>query len=132
MRLTKGFRALLAEAEQIIDTVSVAEVERLLGDTDTVIVDLREPEELAEHGRIPGSVHAVRGELEFLVDPESPFHMEVFASGKRLVLHCAAGWRSALAARTLLEMGVPRVAHMAGGFEAWTAAGAPVEPMPQP
>jgi rhodanese-related sulfurtransferase len=65
--------------------------------------------------------------LEFWVDPESPYHKEIFASGKRMVLHCAAGWRSALAAKTLQDMGLENVCHMAGGFDAWKEAGGTVE-----
>ncbi len=132
MPLKKGFRALLAEANQSIVSLGVPEVLALLEHPNVVIIDLREPDELALHGKIRGSIHAVRGELEFYADPESPFHMPVFASGKRLILHCAGGWRSALAARTLVEMGLTDVAHLRGGFEAWVAAGAPIESAASP
>src|SRR5687767_11833581 len=127
MTLKKGFRALLAEADKAVVSLSVAELLALVEDPNVAIIDLREPDELARHGRIRGSIHAVRGELEFYADPECPFHMPIFASGKRLVLHCAGGWRSALGARTLMEMGFSDVAHLKGGFEAWIAAGAPIE-----
>ena len=65
--------------------------------------------------------------LEFWVDPESPYHKPLFAQDKQFVLFCAAGWRSALATRTLQEMGLDKVAHIEGGFTAWKQAGAPVE-----
>jgi rhodanese-related sulfurtransferase len=68
--------------------------------------------------------------LEFWVDPESPYHRAAFAPGRPLLLFCAAGWRSALAARTLMEMGVEPVSHLEGGFGAWKAAGAPVAAKP--
>jgi rhodanese-related sulfurtransferase len=64
--------------------------------------------------------------LEFWAAPESPYHKPVFAQGKRLVLFCAAGWRSALATKTLQDMGLPDVAHIGGGFSGWKTAGAPV------
>ena len=79
---------------------------------------------------MPGAVHAPRGMLEFWVDPESPYHRAAFAPGRPLLLFCAAGWRSALATRTLMEMGLENVAHIEGGFSAWKAAGAPLAAKP--
>ena len=64
--------------------------------------------------------------LEFWVDPESPYHKPLFAENTRFVLFCAAGWRSALATKTLQDMGVDKVAHIDGGFTAWKDKGAPV------
>jgi rhodanese-related sulfurtransferase/predicted enzyme related to lactoylglutathione lyase len=125
--LKKGFRALLAEAEAAIRSLATAELVPWLADPNTAFIDLREPDELAEHGRIPGSISTPRGELEFYADPECPLHRPIFASGKRLVLYCAGGWRSALAARTLQDMGIANVVHLRDGFDAWKAAGAPVE-----
>ncbi len=125
--LARGFRALLDEANAQVGRISPAELRSRLGEPDLAIIDLREADELERHGRIPGSIHAPRGELEFHADPECPFHLPVFASGKFLVLHCAGGWRSALAAKTLQEMGLRRVAHLEGGFTAWKEIGAPVE-----
>ena len=81
--------------------------------------------------RIPGAVHAPRGMLEFWVDPESPYHRPVFAKPHtRYVLFCALGWRSALATKTLQEMGLENVAHIDGGFSAWKESGAPVAAKP--
>jgi rhodanese-related sulfurtransferase len=65
--------------------------------------------------------------LEFWVDPDSPYHKPVFASGKRFVFYCQSGWRSALAAQAVQRMGLPGVAHVGGGFTAWKAAGGAVE-----
>jgi rhodanese-related sulfurtransferase len=64
--------------------------------------------------------------LEFWACKESPYHRKEFDQGRHLVLFCAAGWRSALATRTLQEMGLDNVAHIGGGYSAWKAAGAPV------
>lgn len=122
-----GYRQLVAEAESRIVAIGVEEAIALVDDPDTVIVDVRDIRELQREGRIPGSLHAPRGMLEFWVDPESPYHREIFASGKRFVFHCSKGWRSALATRTLQDMGLARVAHIEGGFEAWVAADGPVE-----
>jgi rhodanese-related sulfurtransferase len=82
--------------------------------------------ELEREGIIPGAFHAPRGMLEFWVDPESPYHKPLFAQDKQYVLFCAMGWRSALATRTLQDMGLSKVAHIEGGFTAWKDKGAPV------
>ncbi len=126
MALKKGYKALLEEAEAEIETISAEEAMRLTGDSDVVIVDIRDVRELKRVGQIPNSMSAPRGMLEFWVDPESPYHKEIFASGKRFVLHCASGWRSALAAKRLQDMGMERVCHIGGGFTAWKEAGGEV------
>lgn len=127
MVLKKGCKALVAEALAQIETVPTAAAISAHGDQDIVFVDLRDPRELEREGVIPGAFHATRGMIEFWVDPESPYHKPIFASGKRFVLYCASGWRSALTAKTLTEMGLDRVAHIEGGFAGWKAAGGPVE-----
>ena len=125
--MKSGFRELLRAAESEITAIDVGAAIELMGDPDAVIVDIRDIRELQREGRIPGSVHAPRGMLEFWVDPDSPYHREIFASGKRFVFHCSKGWRSALATKTMQDMGLARVARIACGFEAWVAAGGPVE-----
>ena len=124
-QITKGYKALLEEANAAIETLEVGEAVALHGDPGVVFVDIRDIRELEREGRVPGAVHAPRGMLEFWVDPESPYFKPVFGSGKRLVLYCASAWRSALAAAQLTRMGVPRVCHLEGGFRAWQQAGRP-------
>jgi rhodanese-related sulfurtransferase len=97
-----------------------------------VFVDLRDIRELNREGRVPGAFHCPRGMLEFWIDPESKYHKGVFAEDKRFVFFCAAGQRSALAADTAQRMGLKPVAHIAGGFGAWKAAGGPVDAPPVP
>ena len=127
MPLKKGITALLAEAEGQIDNLSVEDAKALQGRDDVLFVDLRDVRELWREGTVPGSFHAPRGMLEFWVDPDSPYHKDIFASGKRLVFFCASGWRSALAAKAVQDMGLDNVAHIRGGFTAWKKAGYPVE-----
>ena len=127
----KTAQELVAQAMQIVTTHSVERARALHGRDDVVFVDVRDVRELEREGVIPGAVHASRGMLEFWFDPTSPYHREVFAQDKEFVLFCAAGWRSALSARTLMEMGVPRVSHIDGGFTAWKAADAPVAEKPK-
>lgn len=126
MTITKGIKALVAEAEAAIQTMSVEQVKAAADDPNVQLVDIRDIRELWRDGGIPGAFHAPRGMLEFWVDPESPYHKPVFASGKQFVLFCAMGWRSALATKTLQDMGIDKVAHIDGGFTAWKNKGAPV------
>ena len=127
MKLKFGIKELLDEANSRIETISVETVVSLLDDSDVQIVDIRDIRELEREGTIAGAFHAPRGMLEFWVDPESPYHKPIFASGKRFVLFCGSGWRSALSADVLTRMGLPRVCHMEGGFEAWKEVGNPVQ-----
>jgi rhodanese-related sulfurtransferase len=129
--ITKGYKALMAEAEAEIETLTVEKAAALHGRDDVVFVDLRDPRELEREGRMPSAVHCPRGMLEFWIDPESPYAKPVFQEDKRFVFFCAGGWRSALAAKAAQDMGLKPVAHIAGGFGAWKAADAPVE-MPAP
>jgi len=117
---------LVREAKQHVENLTVDEVAQEMAGGDVVIVDIREKDELAQHGRIPGSIHLPRGMLEFHADPTSSYHHEAMSPERRVILHCAAGGRSALAARALQEMGYARVAHLDGGFTAWRDAGQPV------
>ena len=125
--IKKGYKALLAEADGIVPALDVNEARALFGKEDVVFVDLRDPRELEREGKMPGAFHCPRGMLEFWIDPESPYHKPVFAQDKRFVFFCAASWRSALSAKTAIEMGLKPVAHLLGGFSAWKKAGAPTE-----
>jgi rhodanese-related sulfurtransferase len=125
--ITKGYKALLAEAESEIETLDVEAVKSLVGRDDVLLVDIRDPRELEREGRMPGAFHCTRGMLEFWIDPESPYAKPQFMEDRRFVFFCAGGWRSALAAKTAKDMGLKPVAHMRGGFGAWKQAGGPVE-----
>jgi rhodanese-related sulfurtransferase len=130
MTLRKGYQALLDEAARSVRTLSLEEARELHGRTDVQFVDLRDPRELEREGKIPGAFHAPRGMLEFWVDPESPYYKDVFAAGKTFVFYCQSGWRSALATRTVQDMGLPNVCHVGGGYRAWKDAGADTEAQP--
>jgi rhodanese-related sulfurtransferase len=130
MPLKKSAKTLVDEANALVETRSLDEARALHARGEVLFVDLRDVRELEREGVIPGAVHAPRGMLEFWVDPESPYHREVFAPGRPLLLFCAAGWRSALATQTLQDMGLEHVAHIEGGFEAWKESGAPTADKP--
>jgi rhodanese-related sulfurtransferase len=125
--MVKRAAEMVAEANAAISTLEVEEAKQLVGRDDVVFVDVREGGELATQGKIPGAVHAPRGLLEFYADPSAPYHKPELASGKRLVLYCGSGARSALAAKTLKDMGIDNVASMLGGFTAWQQKGGPIE-----
>ncbi|WGF86255.1 rhodanese-like domain-containing protein [Marinivivus vitaminiproducens] len=124
--MIKSAKELVAEANAGVTKMSAADA-IAQRDADTVFVDVREPAERAR-GTIPGSVGAPRGLLEFMADPSSPMHNAAIADDRKLVVFCASGGRSALAAKTLRDMGYGDVSHIEGGIGAWQAAGGPVEP----
>ena len=125
MKLKIGYKELIAYAMDQIETLSLEKAQALIGDGETVFVDIRDVRELEREGMIPNAMHAPRGMLEFWVDPDSPYYKPIFGEGKRLVLYCASAWRSALATETLQRMGVPNVSHLEGGFSAWKKAQLP-------
>ena len=118
---------MVAEAKKRVENLTVEQTARELDEGDALLVDIREPGERAANGYIPEAVEAPRGMLEFWADPTSPYHREEFDPQRRIILHCASGGRSALAAATLQELGYQRVAHLDGGIKAWKEAGRPVQ-----
>ncbi len=117
--LKRGFKQMLAEANAVIETISVQDLPYHLDDPDAILVDVRDRVERDGDGGIPGSVHVSRGMLEFHADPDSPVYKSELDPEKRIVLYCGTGGRSALAAKTLLDMGFQNVASLAGGMSAW-------------
>jgi rhodanese-related sulfurtransferase len=126
-KITVSVHALVEAAEREIESLAANDAIALHGRDDVVFVDLRDIRELQREGRVPGAFHCPRGMLEFWIDPESKYHKSVFAADKRFVFFCAAGQRSALATQSAQRMGLAPVAHIAGGFAAWRAAGGPIE-----
>lgn len=120
---------LVQSARARIEEVETTDLIAMVEDPNVVIVDIRDIRERQRTGAIPGSVHAPRGMIEFWVDPESPYHKELFAQDdKSYVFHCASGWRSALTVATLQDMGFD-AAHLKDGFSSWVKNGGPVEPV---
>lgn len=118
---------MVAEARTRIEEVETADLIAMLDDPNVVVVDIRDIRERQRSGFIPGSVHAPRGMIEFWVDPDSPYFKDVFAQdGRKFVFHCASGWRSAITAATLQDMGF-KAGHLKEGFSTWVDHGGPVE-----
>ena len=126
--MPKTAAEMVAEAKSRVENLSVEQTAAELEQGDALLVDLREPEERAKSGTIPGALAAPRGMLEFWADPTSSYHKPEFSPERRVIFHCASGGRSALAADLLQEMGYTNVAHLDGGFGAWQSAGKPTEP----
>lgn len=123
---TRTAAQLVQDAKGSIENLTPDQVQAEMAAGNATLVDVRDAPELAG-GTIAGSVHASRGMLEFYADPSSPYHKAELDPSARVILHCASGGRSALAAQTLRELGYGNVAHLDGGFKAWQAAGKPVK-----
>lgn len=122
---------MVEEAEKELDNMPVERAIALHGNEDVLFIDIRDIRELQRDGKVPGAFHCPRGMLEFWIDPQSPYHKDLFAQDKTYIFFCAGGMRSALAAQTAQRMGLKPVAHIKGGFGAWKTNGGPVE-MPRP
>lgn len=127
-----GVKELVTAASAGIENLAPADVAAELEYTHVLLVDVREPAETA-YGTIPGAVLVPRGLLEFYADSSTHRHLDGFVPCRRVILYCNAGSRSALAARSLQELGYREVAHLRGGFNAWIGEGRPTTaPHPTP
>jgi rhodanese-related sulfurtransferase len=124
---SKSAMDLVKEAKQNIQNLTPQQVKQEMDSGNVTLIDIREPDELKQNGKIPGSVNAPRGMLEFYADASLPYHKPEFDKNKRIILHCASGGRSALATQTLKQMGFENVGHLDGGIKAWKEAGLPTE-----
>jgi rhodanese-related sulfurtransferase len=122
---------LLETANASVPRITPAEARVRLSQESALLVDVRDAPEIAATGLIPGTIHVPRGMIEFRADPASPHHDARFAKDRPTILYCASGGRSALAARTLQDMGFRAVFNL-GGLGQWTAAAGETEPLVQP
>ena len=132
---TVDFDTMISQADDAVETLTPWDVQTILdgqgdsqGDSDehVLLVDIRDIRELEREGRIPGSTHVPRGMLEFWIHPDSPYFKDYFDAADRVILHCNRGWRSALAAKALQDIGL-EVAHMSGGYSEWVKLGLATE-----
>ena len=124
--MTKSIMAKVAEAKEMLPEIAPADVEAMRGRDDVLIVDVRDPTEVAASGKVAGAVNVSRGMLEFKADPGSPYHDEAFQPEKTVILYCASGGRSALAGQALMELGYTDVRNL-GAFKTWAEAGLPID-----
>jgi rhodanese-related sulfurtransferase len=125
--INKSVKKMVADASEDINTLSIADARDLINSPNHVMVDLRDIRELQRTGKIPGAFSCPRGMLEFWIDPESPYHKDIFNQDKTYVFYCASAWRSALSTKLAQDMGLAPVAHIEGGFTAWAKADCPIE-----
>ena len=118
---------LVAEARSDVEELDVAQLQAELAEGGCNVIDIRDIRERIGAGIIPGSDSAPRGMLEFWFDPESPYYKARYTFDDRYVFHCASGWRSALAAKVIQELGYTNVAHLEPGFNGWKESGGQVE-----
>ena len=120
----KSSQQLVKEAQKNIETLKSGEIKKLLENNEITLIDVRDIRELWKEGTIENSKHIPRGMLEFWLDPESTYYKaNKIENVKKMVLFCALGWRSALATKSLVEMGFKNVAHVNGGFDALKKSG---------
>ena len=125
--ITKSAKMFVDEANISVDAISIEEAQTKLNDNNYIFIDVRDYRELKREGKIPGSFSCPRGMLEFWIDPDSPYHKDIFNQDKTYIFYCASGWRSALAAKVSIEMGLKPVLHLAGGFSLWKKHNATIE-----
>jgi rhodanese-related sulfurtransferase len=126
-RPKKTVGKMVEEAKTRIQNLSVADLESEMKKPDVQVLDIRDVRERRKLGFIPGSVHVPRGMLEFWLDPTSHYYSGKVDPEKRIIVYCAGGQRSALAADVLQTMGFPSVAHLEVGFTGWVEAGRKVD-----
>ena len=120
----KSSQTLVEEAQKNIETLSPNEAKTLYEKKEITLIDVRDIRELWKEGTIENSKHIPRGMLEFWLDPESSYYKtNKIKDIKKMVLFCALGWRSALATKSLVDMGFNNVAHVDGGFDALKKSG---------
>ena len=115
----KSSQTLVQEAQKSIETLNSGEVKKLADNNEITLIDVRDIREIWKEGTIENSKHIPRGMLEFWLDPQSTYYKaNKIQDIKKMVLFCALGWRSALATKSLVDMGFKNVAHVEGGFDA--------------
>ena len=124
---TKTLEALLIEANDLVKRLSYEESVDLINNTQTVIIDVREESEVYNLGLIKNAVHIPRGLLEFKLSPNSPNNPILINDDTNILVYCAGGYRSALAAKSLLDLGFKNVFNL-GGFQEWVESGGEIQP----
>jgi len=124
--MASSVKQMLEAANAAVPKITPAEAREMIAKGGTLVVDVRDAGEVAASGKAAGAVNVSRGMLEFRADPDSPYHDKNFSRDKSVIVYCASGGRSALAGKTLKELGYDKVYNV-GGFKDWVEAGGAVE-----
>lgn len=124
--MTTSLKQMMEAANAAVPKITPAQAREMIGKGNTLVVDVRDAPEVENSGKIAGAVHVSRGMLEFRADPESPYHDKNFVKDKTVILYCASGGRSALAAKVLKDMGYSQVYNV-GAFKDWAEHGGEIE-----
>ena len=124
--MVSSVKQMLEAANAVVPKITPVEARELIGKGNTLVVDVRDAPELEKSGKVAGAVHVSRGMLEFRADPDSPYHDKSFSRDKNVILYCASGGRSALAAKVLKDMGYEHVYNV-GAFKDWAESGGAVD-----
>ncbi len=125
--MATSVKEMQAEANAVVPKLAPAEALERMRSGDVLVLDVRDPTEVQQSGRVKGALNVSRGMLEFRADPATPYHDAAFQKGRTILRHCASGGRSALAGKTLRDMGYTNVYNI-GGFKELSEAGAEIEP----
>jgi rhodanese-related sulfurtransferase len=124
--MATSLKQMMEAANAAVPKITPAQAREMIGKGNTLVVDVRDAPEVEKSGKIAGAVHVSRGMLEFRADPDSPYYDKNFAKDKTVILYCASGGRSALAAKLLKDMGYDQV-YNAGAFKDWAESGGAIE-----
>jgi rhodanese-related sulfurtransferase len=124
--MATSVKQLVEAANAVVPRITAAQAQELIAKGDALVVDVREASEVQQSGKVAGAVHVPRGMLEFVADPESPYHDPRFEKGKTVIVYCASGGRSALVGQALEEMGYGEVYNL-GGFKDWADSGGAID-----
>ena len=124
--MATSVKQMMEEANAVVPKITPAEARAMIAKGNTLVVDVREAQEVQTSGKVAGAVHHSRGMLEFRADADTPYHDKNFSKEKTIILYCASGGRAALAGKVLKDMGYGQVYNM-GGFKDWAESGGPTE-----
>lgn len=124
--MAKSAKELVEAANAVVPRISAADAQEKIAAGNVLVVDVRDPAEIEQSGKVAGAVNVPRGMIEFRADPQSPYHDDSFAKDKAVIVYCASGGRSALSGQALKELGYNEVYNL-GGFSDWVDAGGAVE-----
>lgn len=124
--MATSVKAMMEAANASVPRIAPSQVNEMVEKDGAVVLDVRDAMEVTQSGKVAGAVHIPRGLLEFKADPESPAHDKNLDRSKPVILYCASGGRSALAGKTLKDLGYERVYNL-GGFKDWAESGGKID-----